>query len=107
MSIHTTMGVLILAAISQGCVHTRETLYNPGASFAPVPASAVQVFWMQPPFQIEPIAEMQIRPCSRCSDDHIADSIKSRAAHLGANVVIIMDEHSRVVGGYVVGNAVA
>lgn len=69
-------------------------------------ADAVQVFWTKPPFDVTPIGEMRIRPCPACSDDKISSKVRPRAAALGANVVVIVDESSRIRGAQLSGNTV-
>ncbi len=98
--------VALLALAVQACVRVSENLYNPAVSHPPVPESAVHVYWSQPPFEMIPIGEMRIRPCPACSDDRIASKVRPRAAALGANVVVIVDESRRVTGGYVAGNTI-
>lgn len=97
---------VLLAFTAQGCVHVSENLYDAGTSYPALPADAVQVFWTQPPFEVIPIGEMRIRPCPACSDDKIASKVRPRAGALGANVVVIVDESSRIVGGQVTGRTV-
>jgi hypothetical protein len=87
-------------------VSVSENLYNPGTTYPAVAESAVQVYWHQPPFEVVPIGEMRIRPCPACSDDRIASKVRPRAAALGADVVVIVDESRRVTGGYVAGSTV-
>jgi hypothetical protein len=96
--------VLVLALLAQGCVHVSANLYEPEKTYPPVAPANVRVFWTQPPFEVIPIGEMQIKPCPACSDDKIAGKVRPKAGAVGADTVVIVDESRRVAGVQMIGN---
>jgi len=96
--------VLALATASTACVDVYWTRYDPTRVFPRVPESSVLIYWTPPPFDVELIGDMTIKPCPACDEGDIRRAVRPQAARVGADVVVIVDQSTRFSGAVITPN---
>ena len=89
-----------------GCktVSTSSHQYLGGPAFAPSDAAQVQILREEPARPHVKLGEVQAQPSSSSvSNLQIEQALQKAAARMGANAVVIVADHSQVVGAMVTG----